>query len=90
MSIRHPASVEAAMESGPTPPLKDFLEALARDNNLYWRIGHGHTNNLLDEAVEAIDRVRALHRKDPRYTGGCLACEQAMPCPTIRALDGGE
>ena len=48
-----------------------------------------------DQAQAALDRVRALHRHASITTRGattpedrCMGCQQAWPCPTIRALDG--
>lgn len=50
-----------------------------------------------DKARAALDRVRALHRAEPSYRRKvCAVCFDAReeqyewPCPTIRALDGGE
>lgn len=55
-----------------------------------------------DKALDAIERVRDLHRPDKPYLGAtdarsvtadklitpCYSCEQEYPCSTIRALDG--
>lgn len=41
------------------------------------------------ELVEAIARVRAIHRESEIYRGDCAACDsERCPCPTLRALDG--
>ena len=44
---------------------------------------------LLD-ALDAIERVRALHspRAESPWSGACGECTESWPCPTIRALDG--
>lgn len=44
---------------GATPPLDAFLEAEKTDRQLWWRIGCGHHQNLLDEAVERLERAEA-------------------------------
>lgn len=41
-----------------------------------------------NEAQEAIQRVRELHRPDPKANGYCDECQTNYPCPTIQTLDG--
>ncbi|HEX9565120.1 MAG TPA: hypothetical protein VF981_14150 [Gemmatimonadaceae bacterium] len=57
---------------------------------------HNNAEALLD-AVDAVGRVRALHRASDALNDGsrvCLSCHaytgfaEAYPCPVIRALDG--
>lgn len=56
-----PESVAAILvdSAAPTPPLDDFLATYAADDNLWWSIGCGHHQNLLDEAVERLEAARA-------------------------------
>jgi len=42
-----------------TPPLDEYLAAEKEDGNIFWRIGCGHHENLLDAAVEQRDEARA-------------------------------
>lgn len=42
-----------------------------------------------NRARAANQRVRELHGQET-FIGYCTACGYAPPCPTIRALDGGE
>jgi hypothetical protein len=47
-----------------------------------------------DQLLEAVDRIRALHRHWEADPGHCAHCQDGMgtplrwPCPTIRALEG--
>ena len=43
-----------------TPSLEIFLALEKRDPNLRWRAGMGHMDNLLDEAIERLERVGLL------------------------------
>lgn len=49
--------MDAPWEHEPTPSLETFVEAEKQDPNLWWRIGCGHHQNLLDQAL---DRIEAL------------------------------
>lgn len=40
-----------------TPPLSVYLELEKNDSSLFWRMGSGHAQNLLDEAVEKIEAL---------------------------------
>jgi hypothetical protein len=44
----------------------------------------------LDEAVDAVKRVRQIHKKMKHSYGkiACTECGQTWPCQTTRALDG--
>jgi len=42
-----------------TPPLDEYLAAEEKDGNIFWTIGCGHHENLLDAAVEQRDAARA-------------------------------
>ena len=41
------------------------------------------------DADKKIKRVRELHRMHCGSCKECIECNYLMPCPTIRALDGG-
>ena len=58
MTIQYPESVEAMLTdpANPTAPLADFLEAYVQDDNLWWRIGCGHHQNLFDAALDRLYR----------------------------------
>lgn len=43
----------------PTAPLDDFIEATSEDSNLWWRIDCGHHQNLLEEAVDRMQKAEA-------------------------------
>lgn len=46
---------------------------------------------MADEIVRlraAVERVRALHGAEPDDPHWCYECNETMPCPTLRALDG--
>jgi hypothetical protein len=45
-------------DNGPTPPLDEYLAAEVEDSNVFWQIGCGHHQNLLDMAVEQRDEAR--------------------------------
>lgn len=50
----------------------------------------GRVKTTASPAEVAIERVRALHRETPAG-GYCISCKSwGWPCPTIRALDGGD
>jgi hypothetical protein len=53
----YPDSVAAILvdNAAPTPPLADFLTAYYEDDNLWWRIGCGHHQNLFEVAVQVIE-----------------------------------
>jgi len=60
-----PDSVRAMLDhpQAPTAPLDDFLPAYTEDDNLWWRIGSGHHQNLFEEAIERMwDAERELER----------------------------
>lgn len=48
--------------------------------------------------IERVEKVLALHSEDvwenelgpPHHTGRCGECDQVLPCPTRRLLDGEE
>ena len=42
----------------------------------------------LNEALEAIQRVRDLHVQETPITTFCKECSFMYPCDTIKALDG--
>lgn len=63
----------ARMESGPTPPLVEYLSWWEHDSNLPWRTDTGHLVNLLETAGEAYEKVR--HILSSGY--GCVQCAQA-------------
>lgn len=44
----------------------------------------------VNEAAEAINGVRKLHWDDPLCPGYCNGCDLPWPCPTDRALSGGD
>ena len=48
----------------------------------------GQLQRSADDALDAAERVRALHEREE--LGFCVACDYMTPhpCPTIRALDG--
>ena len=45
---------------------------------------------LTDERAATVERVRALHSRDPAFPTRaiCAHCYRLLPCPTVRALDG--
>lgn len=61
MPVVFPPSVEAMLapdSRAPTCPIADYIEAEKLDGNLFWRIDSGHHQNLLDDAIEQIERLR--------------------------------
>ena len=52
-----------------------------------------YTPTYIFKQIAAVKRVRELHIPNPKYLGEhipCVACKEYMPCPTIKALDGGK
>lgn len=47
----------------PTPTLAEFLPRYEKDGNEWWRLESGHHQNLFEEAVEEIERLRDVMRK---------------------------
>lgn len=43
----------------PTPSLAEYRHLDAEDGNAFWRLQSGDHQNLLEEAIEEIDRLRA-------------------------------
>jgi hypothetical protein len=73
-----------------TPPLDEYLAAEENDGNIFWAIGCGHHQNLLDAAVEQLDEARDElkslrafavegHIEDDDHPGRCL-CGEAWIC----------
>ena len=61
---QHPAhgglapSVQAMLDdTGPTAPLVEFLEAYAKDDNLWWALAPGHHQNLFGDACERLEQA---------------------------------
>lgn len=54
MSVELPATVQAAIDGGPTPPLEDYVAAMRLDDNVCWALPQGDLVNLLDEALERL------------------------------------
>ena len=50
---------------GPTAPLAEFWSAYRKDDNLWWMIGCGHHQNLLDAAVEEIEKLSGKDYGEP-------------------------
>ena len=49
------------------------------------------TEAYVTKNLKAIQRVRELHKPNPKFIGEhvpCLVCKEDMPCSTIQALDG--
>jgi hypothetical protein len=55
--------------------------------------GEGRCRVTAIAALEAIGRVRELHKRVavglPRFLR-CNVCDEEWPCPTLRAIDGNE
>lgn len=45
-------------DRAPTPGLDEFREAYDLDDNIWWRIGCGHHQNLFEAACREIDGLR--------------------------------
>jgi hypothetical protein len=78
-----------------TPPLGAYRELIKKNPVLVMLVGHGHQVNLLEEAIDALERVEKLHHE---YQGVCTHCvdprnpptqREAWPCETVRILAGG-
>jgi hypothetical protein len=74
--------------------LRKELESLRREvraKHMDWETEHAEVVKLRT----AIDRVRALHaryrcKNCPACEPDCVECDVAYPCPTLRAIDGGD
>ena len=44
----------------PTPSIREYQELEKEDPNLFWSIGSGHHQNLLDEAISTIADMRGV------------------------------
>jgi len=51
--------LDGVMDSGRTPSLADYQKWSEFDDNLFWRLSCGDHQNLLDEAVEALEAWEA-------------------------------
>lgn len=85
-----------------TPPLDEFLTLYHADDNVWWRIGCGHHQNLFEAAVECVAALEstaeamagALERLVPVDKGhidcDCAKCEARAALASWRGLTGGE
>lgn len=53
------AAMTKIAETGETPALETVRELLAFDPNTLYRLGPGHANNLLEDALSRIDELNA-------------------------------
>jgi hypothetical protein len=86
MAADEPTVKQFDFEKAPTPPFEVFLTHQTYDPNLFWRIGCGHHQNLLDDAITRIEI--ALQQHNPH----CTTCG-VDNCQTRRILTtqhGGE
>ena len=51
------AAMTRISETDETPDLATVRDLLSFDPNTLWRLGPGHANNLLDQALEHIDEL---------------------------------
>lgn len=52
MTVPDAVTAMVTNPQAPTAPLDEFLVAYNQDDNLWWRIGCGHHQNLFDAAIE--------------------------------------
>jgi hypothetical protein len=45
--------------------LKDFIEQEKKDSNLFWRLSSGIHKNMLDEAIDEIERLKSIIDLEP-------------------------
>lgn len=57
-TARYRKLMDAATEQ--TPSLEDFLAMEAVDPNVFWRLDCGHHQNLLDAAIDDIEKLRTV------------------------------
>jgi len=66
-----------------TPTCRDLLDVSAAPGDQPW-----------DALAARVEAVLAMHHpshdRDGKPVGVCADCGWAVPCPTLRALDGGK
>lgn len=85
-----PQTVAYCTKYEPRPlPYRGEVVAELNGDVLVQIVGLEHVPPSLDED-DCGEQVRKLHRESTACPGDCSACGMAWPCPTIRALDGGD
>lgn len=72
-------------DDDPTPSLAEYRRQAAEDSNAFWRLQSGDHLNLLEEAIEEVDRLREENADlETRRLGWKIAAETGVD--TIREL----
>ena len=79
-----------------TESLSEFIKAQEEDSNHFWRLSSGDHLNLLEEAVERLERIQAATANHPapceKYPDGdVVTCGwKSAYRDVVRALEAGE
>lgn len=74
-----------AINAGPTPSLDEYRALEKTDSNAFWRLDSGHHQNLLDAALEEIERLRTA--LDEVFSGGAVQVPSGWELVRIPEVD---